>query len=121
MLIIEDNGFMKALLKNLFCKEFDVYSKSNGIEALEWLHEGNLPHLIITDIRMPNMGGIEFLQNVKGSTFFHTIPLVVLSGVGNSDERVHCLKIGADDFIIKPFNPEELEIRVHRILKMNRA
>lgn len=121
MLIIEDNGFMKALLKNLFCKDFNVYSKSNGIEALEWLHEGHVPHLIITDIRMPNMDGIEFLRNIKGSTFFSHIPLVMLSGVGKSDERVHCLKNGADDFVIKPFNPEELEVRVHRILKMSRA
>ncbi len=117
MLIIEDNGFMKALLGNLFSLNFDVKSVSNGYEALEWLYEGNMPSVIISDIVMPEMDGFEFLKNIRGSTFFNSIPLVMLSGVDKSNDRIKCLQLGANDYVIKPFNPEELTIRVQNLLK----
>lgn len=117
LLIIEDNTFMMALLKNIFEPKFIVKSVSNGYEALEWIHEGNIPNLIISDLRMPEMDGIEFLTNLKGSTFYKNVPLIMLSGVEKSGERIQCLQLGADDFLIKPFNPEELIIRVDRLLK----
>jgi DNA-binding response OmpR family regulator len=117
MLIIEDNSFMKALLGNLFSIHFEVFSVSNGYEALEWLYEGNMPNVIISDIVMPEMDGFEFLKNIRGSTFFNSIPLVMLSGVDKSNDRIRCLQMGANDFVIKPFNPEELTIRVQNLLK----
>ena len=117
MLIIEDNNFMKALLGNLFSIHFEVYSVSNGYEALEWLYDGNMPNVIISDIVMPEMDGFEFLKNIRGSTFFNSIPLVMLSGVDKSNDRIRCLQMGANDFVIKPFNPEELTIRVQNLLK----
>jgi DNA-binding response OmpR family regulator len=117
MLIIEDNSFMKALLSNLFSIHFDVHSVSNGYEALEWLYDGNMPNVIISDIVMPEMDGFEFLKNIRGSTFFNNIPLVMLSGVDKSNDRIRCLQMGANDYVIKPFNPEELTIRVQNLLK----
>lgn len=117
MLIIEDNSFMKALLGNLFSLHFDVQTVSNGYEALEWLYEGNMPSVIISDIVMPEMDGFEFLKNIRGSTFFNSIPLVMLSGVDKSNDRIKCLQLGANDYVIKPFNPEELTIRVQNLLK----
>lgn len=117
LLIIEDNNFMMALLKNIFEPQFNVCCMSNGYEALEWIHEGNIPNLIISDLRMPEMGGIEFLNNLKGSIFYRNIPLIMLSGVDKSGDRIQCLQMGADDFVVKPFNPEELIIRVEKLLK----
>lgn len=117
MLIIEDNSFMTALLGNLFSVSFEVHTVNNGYEALEWLYEGNMPSIIISDIVMPEMDGLEFLQNIRGSTFFNNIPLVMLSGVDKSNDRIKCLQMGANDYVIKPFNPEELTIRVENLLK----
>jgi DNA-binding response OmpR family regulator len=117
MLIIEDNNFMKVLLKNLFSLNYNVQCVSNGYEALEWLYKGNMPNVIISDIVMPEMDGFEFLKNIRGSTFFNNIPLVMLSGVDKSNDRIRCLQLGANDYMIKPFNPEELTIRVHNLLK----
>ncbi len=117
MLIIDDNNFMKVLLKNLFSLNYNVQCVSNGYEALSWLYNGNMPNVIISDIVMPEMDGFEFLKNIRGSTFFNNIPLVVLSGVDKSNEKIRCLQLGANDYIIKPFNPEELTIRVHNLLK----
>ena len=117
MLIIEDNNFMKILLGNLFSLHYNIHTVSNGHEALEWLYSGNMPNVIISDIVMPEMDGLEFLKNIRGSTFFNNIPLVMLSGVDKSSDRIKCLQLGANDYIIKPFNPEELTIRIHNLLK----
>ncbi|MDC0230717.1 response regulator [Aureispira] len=117
MLIIEDNNFMKVLLGNLFSLNYNIHTVSNGYEALDWLYNGNMPNVIISDIVMPEMDGFEFLENIRGSTFFNNIPLVMLSGVDKSDDRIKCLQLGANDYIIKPFNPEELTIRIHNLLK----
>lgn len=117
LLIIEDNRFMTALLKNLFAPSFTVFNTSNGSEALEWMHQGNLPSLIISDLQMPDMDGIEFLENLRGSTFYKKIPLIILSGAQKSEERIRCLQMGANDFVLKPFNPQELMIRVENLLK----
>lgn len=117
VLIIEDNDFMKALLRNLFSSDFEVICMENGVDALKWMNNGNIPGLIISDVMMPKMDGFELIQNVKGSHFFRNVPMVMLSGLDKSDDRIKCLKLGADDFIIKPFNPTELQIRVSRLLK----
>jgi len=117
ILIIEDNGFMKILLKNLFEPLFDVYCKSNGHEALDWLNEGNTPDIILSDLLMPEMGGLEFLKNVRDDKSYQNIPLVMLSGVEKSKDRIQCLQMGANDFLIKPFNPVELTIRIQNLLK----
>lgn len=116
LLIVEDNKFMKALLNNLFVAKFDVFCASNGFEALEWMYKGNMPTVIISDIKMPDMDGIEFLQNIRGSAFYRNVPLVMLSGVEKSNERIRCLQLGANDFLLKPFNPEELELRIDKLL-----
>jgi len=116
LLIIEDNHFMMALLKNIFNSRFNIFSASNGLEALELLHMGNIPNVIISDLKMPEMNGIEFLKNLRESTFYHNVPLIMLSGEEKSSERVNCLQMGANDFVLKPFNPEELIIRVKKLL-----
>ena len=116
LLIVEDNKFMKALLNNLFIEKFDVFCASNGFEALEWMYEGNMPTIIISDLKMPDMDGIEFLLNIRGSAFYSKVPLVMLSGVEKSNERIRCLQLGANDFLLKPFNPEELELRIDKLL-----
>jgi DNA-binding response OmpR family regulator len=99
------------LLENFLNKDYEVISKSDGLEALSWMQEGNLPDLIVADIQMPNLDGYEFIENVRSSGYFKNIPLIMLSGIESSVEKVKCLKLGANDYMIKPFNPEELAIR----------
>jgi DNA-binding response OmpR family regulator len=109
---------MMALLKNIFNPRFNIFSASNGHEALEWLQMGNIPNVIISDLKMPKMNGIEFLKNLRESAFYQNIPLIMLSGEEKSSERINCLQMGANDFVLKPFNPEELIIRVKKLLKL---
>ncbi|MBI9037689.1 MAG: response regulator transcription factor [Bacteroidales bacterium] len=116
ILVIDDELSIRILLENFLKKEFDVVTKNDGLDALTWMEEGNLPDLIVADIQMPNLDGYEFIKNVRASGFFKDIPMIMLSGIESSSEKVKCLKLGANDYIVKPFNPEELSIRIELLL-----
>ena len=115
MLIADDDQGMRMLLENFFNDKFEVIVKENGLDALKWMQKGNIPDFIIVDIVMPELDGYEFIKNVRSSGYFKRIPIIMLSGLENSEEKIKCLKLGADDYMIKPFNPEELSIRVENI------
>lgn len=121
IMVVDDDQFIRAILESYLKQYYDVVCKSNGFEAMEWLQEGNDIDLVIADIHMPEMSGYELLLQFRSSGFFRHIPFVVLSGAKDSDEKIKCLKAGADDYIIKPFNPEEVYIRVENIIKRARV
>ena len=116
ILIIDDELSIRMLLENYLGKKYEVITKTDGIEGMKYLEAGNMPDLIVADIQMPNMDGFEFLKQLKVSGFFKNIPVIMLSGIESSQERVKCLKMGAEDFIVKPFNPEELALRIENLI-----
>ena len=113
---MDDEMSIRMLLENFLSKTYNVITCNDGQEGLKYLEQGNLPDLIVADIQMPNLDGYEFIQNVRASGFFKDIPMIMLSGIESSNERVKCLKLGADDYLVKPFNPEELAIRIENLL-----
>lgn len=116
ILIIDDELSIRMLLENFLKRDFDVVTKNDGLEGLTWLEEGNIPDLIVADIQMPNLDGYNFIKNLRASGFFKQIPLIMLSGIESTTEKIKCLKLGADDYIVKPFNPEELSIRIELLI-----
>ncbi|NNV54227.1 response regulator transcription factor [Limnovirga soli] len=116
-LIIEDDLYMQGIISQCLSENFTTMVFSDGMDALTYLQEGHIPDIIITDLNTPNLGGMQFLEQIKSSGFFNSIPVVILSGVDNTETRIKCLEAGADDFIVKPFNPRELEARIKIILK----
>jgi len=116
ILIIDDELSIRMLLENYLSKRNEVVTKVDGQEGIKYLEDGNMPDLIVADIQMPNMDGYEFLKQVKASGFFSNIPMIMLSGIESSQERVKFLRMGADDYIVKPFNPEELSIRIDNLI-----
>lgn len=111
LLIIEDQASTRKLLGHFLGQFYDVVEKENAADALSWMNEGNKPNAIIADIIMPEMTGLEFLSalNDSGSEI---PPVMMLSSVENSSEKMKCFNLGARDYIVKPFNPEELRVRV---------
>lgn len=75
-----------------------------------------MPDLIISDIRMPHMTGDDFLKYMKNNELFKSIPIVILSSEESTTERIRLLEEGAEDYILKPFNPLELKIRIKKII-----
>lgn len=116
ILVVDDELSIRLLLENFLGKTYEVTTKSDGMEAMKWLQDGNMADLIVADIQMPNVDGIQFIQQIRASGFFNEIPLIMLSGIESSQEKIKCLKMGANDYVVKPFNPEELAIRIELLL-----
>lgn len=116
ILVVDDKSSISKLIVQFLSKNFYVESKEDGLQALTWLQEGNIPDLILTDLQMPNLDGFELISHVKSSGYFKDVPIIVLSSLDSSKDRIKCLKMGAEDYLVKPFNPEELVIRAERVL-----
>lgn len=116
ILVVDDKSSISRLIVQFLSKDYDVETKEDGLQALTWLQNGNIPDLILTDLQMPNIDGFELITHVKNSGYFKDIPIIVLSSLDSSSDRIKCLKLGAEDYLVKPFNPEELLIRIERVL-----
>lgn len=120
ILFIEDDEPLCALLSQIFSRYYDVMVINNGFDAWCCLREGNHPDIIISDINMPMLDGIELLENLSQSGLYKDIPVVILSGIKDSSKRDECLKLGARAFIDKPFEPSMLLETVNRVLNANK-
>jgi two-component system, chemotaxis family, chemotaxis protein CheY len=117
LIAVDDEPSILKVLDFYFGKTYNVVSKQNGKDALEWMQQGVVPDIIIADVNMPDVGGIEFILQIRSSGFFRDVPLIMLSGNEKSEDKIKSLKAGADDYMTKPFNPEELEARIDNIFR----
>jgi len=109
ILIIEDHDSIRLLLGNFLGKEFNVFTMKDGFDGLMWLSNGNIPDLILLDLDMPRVSGLEFLTNIRGSGFFAEIPVIVVSGKDSSELYDECHQFGIHEYLTKPFNPIKLK------------
>ena len=117
LLLIDDDPNLILLVKDyLEFRGFKVVTAGNGREALEVL-ETLLPDMIICDVMMPEMDGYTFVQQVREKSETEWIPILFLSAKGQSQDRVKGLNTGADVYMVKPFEPEELVAQVESSLK----
>ncbi len=115
ILIVEDNTDMRYYLREILSERVNIAEAENGKRALSWL-ENNEPDLIITDIMMPEMDGREFIAVLKDSEKYKRIPVITVSALADLESQLATLRLGIDDYIVKPFNPIELQIRVYNLL-----
>lgn len=118
ILLIDDSPFICTMVAEYFKEQFEVHIAENGMEALHFIHEKKIPSLIISDINMPEMSGVDFFKTIQMSSVFNSIPMIILSANDNSQDKIDCLKLGALDFVTKPFNPEELRLRAQNIIRI---
>ena len=116
ILIIEDHEAVRLLLGLTFKKQYNVVTKRDGIEGWAWLSAGNMPDLIMLDMQMPRLNGLDFLRQLRASGFFAEIPVLLVSGNDNATENANAFDLGIVDFIRKPFNPVSLREKVTAIL-----
>lgn len=117
ILVVDDNADMREYIKTLLQKQYQVVLAVNGKDALEKLTEVK-PTLILSDVMMPVMDGIELLKEVKKNPVTERIPLILLSARAGEESRIEGYEIGADDYLIKPFSAKELLARIRAQVKM---
>ena len=120
ILIVDDARTFRRFVKMFLAKNHQVVTAENGEEALNLLRSGYIPDAIISDLKMPELDGQTMIKMLKSNRKFRHIPVIILSGIDKSSERVKLMKSGAVDYIVKPFNPAELEIRLNNLLRSNR-
>jgi DNA-binding response OmpR family regulator len=120
ILIAEDDDLMlKTLEFRLKRDGHEVIVTHDGKEALEKIALYT-PDLVITDIMMPYSSGLEIISAVR-SNYTYRLPIIILSGMGQEDVVLEAFQLGADDYITKPFSPNELTVRVRRFGYANAA
>ncbi|MBP1629121.1 MAG: phoB 1 [Bacteroidetes bacterium] len=116
ILVIDDKQPIGKIISMYLGKENEIQWFDNPVKGIDWMKEGNMPDLIITDLNMPMMRGAEFLEYLKNNEEYKNIKVIILSSNDSTSERIRLLEMGADDYIVKPFNPIELNIRVKKLL-----
>ena len=120
ILAVDDElDILQLIEMTLISDGFEVVTASNGIEALERarIHK---PDLILLDLMMPEMDGFEVIKNLKQTPNMRNIPVIMLTARAQAHERIEGLSAGADDYITKPFELEELKLRIESILAHTR-
>ncbi|MBP4143055.1 response regulator transcription factor [Flavobacterium sp. I-SCBP12n] len=116
VLIAEDNSVFLLLLKFRLQKEgYTILTATNGKEAID-LIEDQEPHIILTDIMMPFISGLELISYVRNKLKRST-PIIVFSAAGQEEIVLKAFDLGATDFMSKPLSPNELIIRVKKLLR----
>lgn len=114
VLIVDDEPDMRELIRMYLEKEkYECTEAADGNQAIQQLEKGHFD-LIILDIMMPELDGITFTMKVREHS---NIPIIFLTARGDEWDRVYGLKIGADDYIVKPFSPNELIARIQAVLR----
>lgn len=115
VLIVEDSPTMRAILVSTIesLDGFTAVEASNGFEALRLLPREEID-LIITDINMPDINGLELISYLKNNSLYSTKPLIILSTERSDKDREKGLALGADEYMVKPFDPVELQELVRK-------
>lgn len=118
ILVVEDDQDLQPLLEYTFeNKGFEVVTFDNGKDALEYLTDGGRPACIVLDLMMPGIDGLDVLERRAENDKLASIPVIVLTGWDADDAVEKAFERGADDYITKPFSPNELVVRVRRLIE----
>jgi len=112
---------MVAFLDEYLSGSFETVTMTSAEDALGRLNDGDPVSIVILDLFLPGMNGFDFLNALRSDRRFDRLPVLVLSGSEKSEDRVRAFEAGADDFVVKPFNPMELAARVKNLIRRSGA
>jgi DNA-binding response OmpR family regulator len=116
ILIAEDETMTLKMLSMKLQKDgYEIIQAEDGRVAMEYLKNNGCPDMVITDIMMPFFSGLEVIEKIR-KDLLSKIPIIVLSSMGQEESVSAAFELGTDDYITKPFNPNELSLRVKRLI-----
>ena len=117
MLMVDDSADMCRFVHDYFRAEYEVITAGNGMQALERLEENDSIDLVVSDVTMPKMNGLELCKQIKSDLRWSHIPVILLTGRRDEQLEMEGLRQGADDYITKPFNVEMLRLKVKKFIE----
>lgn len=115
VLLVEDNEELLTLIGNILSKHYHVLTAPNGVEALDRVKDNDID-IVISDVMMPRMDGLELCRRLKKDLETSHIPVILLTAKNSTDDRIECYNAGADGYISKPFDLKVLEARINNFL-----
>jgi signal transduction histidine kinase/CheY-like chemotaxis protein/ligand-binding sensor domain-containing protein len=116
ILLVDDDPEILILLRDFLQPEYRIITAENGMEAFDKVLSGQ-PDLIVSDIMMPEMDGIELCRRLRDNFDTSHLPMILLTAKAEIEDRITGLKAGADSYIPKPFHPEHLKVRIEKLLQ----
>lgn len=117
ILVVEDNPDIRYFIKTELRGEYNVITANDGADGLQ-LASQQIPDLIISDLMMPHMDGLQLTQEVRSSELLNHIPIIMVTARSTQQDRITGVGAGVDVYLYKPFNSEELNLRVEKLLEM---
>lgn len=118
VLVADDNADMRTYVADLLCAEWDVLRAADGQQAWTMLQSERID-IVVSDVMMPGLNGLELTQRIRASELLCHIPVILLTARGGSEALASALHTGADDYVAKPFSPNELKARLHAAARMS--
>jgi two-component system chemotaxis response regulator CheY len=117
ILVVDDSSTTRSLIASQLseCGDYEIQEAATGFEALKMLPAGKVD-LIITDINMPDINGLELISFVRENPIYRDIPTVIISTEDSEEDRRRGMELGAEEYIVKPFTVAELRDAVERVL-----
>lgn len=119
VLLIEDNAEVRAYIREHLQQLYHVQEAADGRQGLR-MAQASIPDLIISDVMMPGMDGFQLSRQIRADERTSHIPLILLTARAEDHDKIAGLQTGVDDYLIKPFNPEELRARIENLIQMRR-
>lgn len=117
VLVVEDEEHIAQILEFMLKREgFEVVLATDGRRAREWMGENPPPHLVLLDIMLPYADGFEIIGELRRLPGWERVPVIMLTAKSQERDIVRALDAGANDYVLKPFNPAELMARLRRYL-----
>lgn len=120
VLVVEDNADIASYIGDILREDYRVTIASNGRLGFNAILE-DIPDLVITDLMMPDMDGLELCRNIRASETANHIPTIIITAKDREEDRLAGIKAGADAFLVKPFNADELKLIAHNLLESRRV
>ena len=108
ILLVDDNSDIREYIRSLLESRYTVTTAHNGARAMELIHSGLRPDLILTDVMMPEMDGYAFLNQIRQNDLTNNTHFIMLSAKASEEDRIFGLRAGVDDYVVKPFSSESL-------------
>lgn len=119
ILVVEDNVELRKYIFSILEKEFTVFTASHGEEALRVAVQ-IIPNLVVSDLMMPNMSGLQLTEKLKADEHTSHVPVILLTARNDEMSRLEGLTTGADDYLTKPFSKDELLIRIRNLIRQRK-
>ncbi len=116
ILLVDDEVTVLKLLEFILKKDYELVIHNNGLEAISWMDEGHMPDVIISDLEMPYVNGLDFVRSLKTSGYYRDIPIILLSAAYSLEDLAEKLPYNFNLLMQKPFNPNKLKESIQNLL-----